>query len=593
MHLLYFLFLKINLCYPSAFEEDIMAQFIPHEQISSPASERTIYDYIKKDERTNDWIVFHSLRIEKHVQHFKCGESDFVIIAPEFGCFVIEVKGGTISLSNREWSSTSDNGETHNICNPFEQAQKNSYSIQDYLKNNNVPSPVFGEGVAFPDSLFKNTPCIEFDEAMIFDIRYDTNFYDYIKNLSEYYKSKAKSVHQPKAFRKPTTTEITAIKNALAPSFECIAPLGLRISNDKGQYLKPSEEQLHILDTFRNCKQVIIHGSSGTGKTLLAVELAKRKSDSKKKVALITYTLFLTEYLKKSVQGYENISVFSITDYFEELCKNNKLISDDDKKNDANYFYDTLLPKKTFEYLNDNPLEFDTIIIDEAQDISPLYLLVISNILKDHLAQGNYYFFGDFTNQKVFSHCVSLNNILSYLAAMGSTDPYCEKLTKNFRNSLEIQKELKKISTISNKPNNQDSDIYRLYEDSDDELSLIEKELNILIHNEKVSPGDIMILGRKKYDNSTASKIKNFTIKPFDPCKENANFIQFSTIRRFKGLEKEVVLVIDNDDYENEQDLDVLYVAISRAKSKVMVFESLTAQIQREDREFNKNNIKE
>lgn len=101
-----------------------MAQFIPHEQISSPASERTIYDYIKNDERTNDWIVFHSLRIEKHVQHFKCGESDFVIIAPEFGCFVIEVKGGTISLSNREWSSTSDNGETHNICNPFEQAQK-------------------------------------------------------------------------------------------------------------------------------------------------------------------------------------------------------------------------------------------------------------------------------------------------------------------------------------------------------------------------------------------------------------------------------------------------------------------------------------
>lgn len=54
-----------------------------------------------------------------------------------------------------------------------------------------------------------------------------------------------------------------------------------------------------------------------------------------------------------------------------------------------------------------------------------------------------------------------------------------------------------------------------------------------------------------------------------------------------------MVLVIDNDDYENEQDLDVLYVAISRAKRKVLVFESLTAQIQREDREFNKNNIKE
>ncbi|UKI14563.1 MAG: PhoH family protein [Clostridiales bacterium] len=105
--------------------------------------------------------------------------------------------------------------------------------------------------------------------------------------MSEYYKSKAKSVHQPTAFRKPTATEITAIiKMHWRHLFECIAPLGLRISNDKGQYLKPSEEQLHILDTFRNCKQVIIHGSSGTGKTLLAVELAKRKSDSKKRKLL-------------------------------------------------------------------------------------------------------------------------------------------------------------------------------------------------------------------------------------------------------------------------------------------------------------------
>lgn len=78
-----------------------MAQFIPHELISSPASERTIYDYIKQDERTKNWIVFHSLLIEKHV-HNLCGESDFVIIAPEFGCFVIEVKGGDISTSNRD-----------------------------------------------------------------------------------------------------------------------------------------------------------------------------------------------------------------------------------------------------------------------------------------------------------------------------------------------------------------------------------------------------------------------------------------------------------------------------------------------------------
>lgn len=561
-----------------------MAQFIPHEQISSPDSERTIYDYIKKDERTKNWIVFHSLRIEKHIHHFKCGESDFVIISPEFGCFVIEVKGGDISISNREWFSIDYNGGTHKICNPFIQARDNCFSIQNYLQQHNIRAPGFGIGVAFPSTVFKKKySSIEYVGAMVFDLNNGMNFYDYIKKLSEYYKSKAESVHQSKAFRKPSPEEITAIKKVLAPSFECIAPLGAKISITKDDYLEPSEEQLHILDTFRNCEQAIIHGSSGTGKTLLAVELAKRKSDDGKKVALITYTLFLTEYLKKSVQGFENIHVFSITDFFEELCKNNKLISDDDKENDTNYFYNTLLPKKAFEYLNDNPLEFDTIIIDEAQDISPLYLLIISNTLKDHLAQGNYYFFGDFTNQKVFSHCISLEELRAYLTAMGSNKPYCAELTKNFRNLEPIQKELKNLSSTTKKYNDQNNNIYRIYENNDNELKLIEKALNTLVYNEKVSPGDIIVLGRKNYDSSTASKIRNFTIKPFDPCKENVNYITFSTIRRFKGLEKEVVLVIDNDDYENEQDLDVLYVAISRAKSKVIVFESKKASLQRGD----------
>lgn len=54
---------------------------------------------------------------------------------------------------------------------------------------------------------------------MVFDLNNGKNFYDYIKKLSEYYKSKAESVHQSKAFRKPSPEEITAIKKSAGAIF--------------------------------------------------------------------------------------------------------------------------------------------------------------------------------------------------------------------------------------------------------------------------------------------------------------------------------------------------------------------------------------
>ena len=80
-----------------------MATLIPYA-ISNEASwaERELFDIIKNDDRMKNWTVFHSLMIEEHNSQFKGGEADFVIIAPNLGCFVIEVKGGGDKDRERE-----------------------------------------------------------------------------------------------------------------------------------------------------------------------------------------------------------------------------------------------------------------------------------------------------------------------------------------------------------------------------------------------------------------------------------------------------------------------------------------------------------
>ena len=76
-----------------------MATMIPYTAGENTASgaERKLFNLIKDDDRTRDWVVFHSLHLEHHVSQLE-GEADFVILAPNLGCFVIEVKGGGVSF---------------------------------------------------------------------------------------------------------------------------------------------------------------------------------------------------------------------------------------------------------------------------------------------------------------------------------------------------------------------------------------------------------------------------------------------------------------------------------------------------------------
>ena len=70
-----------------------MATLIPYFVTEkTPFGEKKIFDLIKQDKRTDDWIVFHSLGIEEHRTQFM-GEADFVIISPTLGCFCDRGKG--------------------------------------------------------------------------------------------------------------------------------------------------------------------------------------------------------------------------------------------------------------------------------------------------------------------------------------------------------------------------------------------------------------------------------------------------------------------------------------------------------------------
>lgn len=58
---------------------------------SAPPGEQALYAALAAGADTHGWIVLHSLGIADHVRQVE-GEADFVVIVPEKGVLVIEVK---------------------------------------------------------------------------------------------------------------------------------------------------------------------------------------------------------------------------------------------------------------------------------------------------------------------------------------------------------------------------------------------------------------------------------------------------------------------------------------------------------------------
>ena len=66
----------------------MMPAFCPD---GAPPGEKAVCAALRDSEDTDEWLVLHSLGIADHVRQVE-GEADFVIIVPDTGILVIEVK---------------------------------------------------------------------------------------------------------------------------------------------------------------------------------------------------------------------------------------------------------------------------------------------------------------------------------------------------------------------------------------------------------------------------------------------------------------------------------------------------------------------
>lgn len=498
---------------------------------------------------SDEYMVFHSMTITTmDGEVIEQSETDFVIFHPQKGILCVEAKAGQANCKERVWYY--GNGDVMPHDGPFCQASTNMFNLIEYFKYKNCGDILrrckFLYAVWFPSVPEERLNKFELPANAPREIIISKDSFDDIE-------AKIDSIFDYSFMAKRETNLSTddvdrIINRILAPSFELVSLVEVIDNHREVVFKKMLREQVMLLNYLEEQNNAVINGLGGTGKTVMAIEKAKLHALRGEKVLFLCYNKRLHDYLKDTYKA-ENIFFYTIDGLACFLCNT-------DEPN-----YDMLKTLLETMYC-ESSFPFQHIIIDEGQDFGrdnilecELIELLKENVLDDESRKGSFYMFYD-KNQMV-----QADRVPTYI-----NEADCRlTLYRNCRNTKHIATTSLRFLNSDKQPKLFDAAI----EGSLPQMSIVDSKEEAIesinaILDQYTEKGykDIVILTCKTEGDSILK----------DEAPKNAYLYKgkkylFTTCRKFKGLEAEVIILIDIDSknlssYEDKN----LYVGSSRAK---------------------------
>ena len=480
---------------------------------------------------TEDWTIFYSRPWWglNSTGGEKDGEADFILAHPEKGLLFLEVKGGKIEYDSKKelWTSTDRHSITHVIKNPINQAMTCRHQILTKLKGErNWPSHrvIAHYGVVFVDSKKTEARLIGGYESELF-----CHAVDFDERFSEWIEARMSS-HVSINERGPGDQGILAMIEVLAK------PILLRttLSRNFGADLENMNQlltgiQFQVLGEIEASNRIVIEGGAGTGKTVIAVESAIRSAESGKSTLICCVGEgLLNEFKKRLIRHSNNLDICTVSEAAQ-------------------------LAKK-----------FDTVIIDESQDVDWNLWDKLSLLLKDQ--NSKLICFMD-ANQAIYRLATDLQ---TRLQAKSFTLRVNLRNTKNIGDVIE---KLYKGPSINIAGPDGEKPVLSIVKSAENAIDAICKEILELNAKEGVRFDEIAILSADtNFVRKMAYALNNARILNSSGSNRTASAVTLDTILNFKGLEAPVVIAYCPLEYGNNKELS--YVGASRARTYLHVYAS-------------------
>ena len=490
------------------------------------------------------------------------GECDFVVAHSELGMLTLEIKGGAIAYDPHtdRWTSQDRWKVTHNIKNPVQQARRAKHEllvklkVSPYWKSRYIRAR---HGVVLPHSsaplgdLGADMP----QKILCFEEAFENRFRDWI--MDRFGDVPPNEGH----VKKFGPDGLNALEKILARPFQLRVPLRAMLYQDDEELEVQTQQQFHILRTIEAVPRAAVNGAAGTGKTVLAMEEARRCADLGVRTLFICYNRGLAMDVRCRLQDIQSVTVMT----FHELCTTVTA--------QAGLSCPVAVPKKqlfeeiwpellmqAYDVLENN--RYGAVVVDEGQDFLPLWWTAVEAGMNPNGPGLLRIFYDD--NQRVYARASKLPSDVALIPI---------RLTKNLRNTRRIHELVRKYYTGHNIEvvGPEGVEITWLKVDSLDRLARhVSDCVERLKSIEGISLDNIGILVDNEARIQEMAPNNRLGKIPAGRCdKQLKGRIIVDTIRRFKGLERQVIIFIATP--ETVVDEELIYVALSRARTYLIV----------------------
>lgn len=544
---------------------------------SSPG-EREVFRRLQSDPGTHDWIVLHSLDLGHHPRQVT-GEADFVVIIPGKGVLCLEVKAHRHIRRDQggRWYFGKDvKGDSRG---PFKQAAEARYAIHQAVvaRRPDLSRIVFWSAVVMPYVDF-DSQSVEWHEWQLIDCRrfrsrpLSTSLIEILDKARQHLRASATATWFFDQSKEPYAGQCSDIAEILRPSFECHESPKARAERQTDELKRFTEEQFVALDAMEANPRVAFVGPAGSGKTLLALEAARRSAQSGRRVLLVCFNRLLGSWLAEQASALSpSVEVRTLHQLMQSLAK---LQPTGDPS-----FWDTELPAFATDQMLDANMEdhwYDEIIMDEAQDLlRSNYLDFLDLCLKGGFAAGRWRLFGDFEKQTIYD--AANLSLEEFLTTRGANAPRYS-LRVNCRNTPRIAGMAEVLGGLEPgyrrylRLDDGIDPIVLFFQDEPHQQKLFIEALQNL-YDDRYVGSDIVVLSMRGDNDSAACKCTETPwrdrLRPFEHAR--SGLLRYCSIHAFKGLEAPAILVTDIQRMQGEADEELLYVAATRALNRLVL----------------------
>ena len=507
-----------------------------------------------------DWIVLHGRRVVVPSEGRRPpveSEADFLVLDPARGVVVLEVKGGSdIGVDADGWFSVDSRGNRKAIKEPAAQAQRVMHTMMAHLsrlRGNPLPTRErrMAWGVVFPDFEVADSADPGLPRPMLLDK----------KDLEDPRAAIERLFDAHGIERRPLPDESQRfLVESLRPCFLLMRPLSARIAQQEPSFVAMTDEQVRVFEACWHHPRLSVRGVAGSGKTYVAMELARRLCAEGQRVLFLCFNSPLARRVATDTAG---VTVRTFHSFVWECATKAGLGSRIPDKPPQSY-YENDAPRLLEDALQALPDErYDAVLVDEGQDFRAAWWTPVTRMLRDRERSALHVFWDP-------------DQDLHRGGPTPGLGLFEMRLDYNCRNTRRIAEYSARFSATSPKfrPQTPDGDDVVVVDCASrdrvaDELGLL---LADLIDGQRVDPESIVVLTPHARERSALheGRAGRFALVELDADALGQHEVRLSTVHRFKGLEREVVVLCDVDPSDAASRV-LMHVGATRARHGLYV----------------------